>query len=395
MASEYLWPSPDLGCTRSLERLRAKLALLEQQADLLDMENQAAAAAEAQERSYERRNIDLIRAAHDRPRSLSAPALGASATADTVSELKSYLQAVVDADRAGDEVLSGITERHCITYAVEVVNAAVNELDRAAPGVGNNKAVQRLLDLATATLSTLAHRSSARELMLSCGAVPALISLFAPAPRRPAAAVSSALSALGALSADAACRAALRGQGAAGAVVRLLRAAAAGGGIGLGGAACAAGEEPFVADTATVVAAAGALGLLASRDPVVKDTIRFLGGIEVLVELMAPPNTFTVAEAARSCLSCLKADNPKNESEILQAVRTSAALARDHGCLRDALDPPPLRRRRLRRRWRRGRGCGAVDLECLPGQPWGSTWSTLPVQSSAPCCLRAAGRRKA
>jgi hypothetical protein len=45
-------------------------------------------------------------------------------------------------------------------------------------------------------------------------------------------------------------------------------------------------------------AAAGALCLLAAKDPVVQDSVRYLGGIELLVDMLAAPKT-CVAKTAR------------------------------------------------------------------------------------------------
>jgi hypothetical protein len=55
-------------------------------------------------------------------------------------------------------------------------------------------------------------------------------------------------------------------------------------------------------------ASAAALSLLAARDPVVSDTLRYLGALPLLVELLNSPN-LTVTEAARydasTCNLCL------------------------------------------------------------------------------------------
>ncbi len=48
--------------------------------------------------------------------------------------------------------------------------------------------------------------------------------------------------------------------------------------------------------------------------------------------------TSTGPKTSRYCLACLKHGNPRNEADILQAVRTSPALARDFERLRDALE---------------------------------------------------------
>jgi hypothetical protein len=89
--------------------------------------------------------------------------------------------------------------------------------------------------------------------------------------------VANAASALGNLAADPDCRRELRRQGGVGALVRLLKADAPG---------------------AMQAAAAGALCLLGARDPIVSESVRYLGGIDLLVELLAAPKA-SLAQVAR------------------------------------------------------------------------------------------------
>lgn len=97
--SDLLQPCSS-GLPTSLEKLRSKLVLLEAQAGLLD----------EWEAGRQLQGGKLLKARFP------------SSTADIVSELKTYLEAVVDADRAGDSVLCSITQQHCIDYAVQVIN---------------------------------------------------------------------------------------------------------------------------------------------------------------------------------------------------------------------------------------------------------------------------------
>lgn len=87
----------------SMEKLRSKLALLEAQADILDDWE-----AERQRAPCQTAHIKAAR----------APCV----VADMISELKTYLEAVVDADRAADPLLLSITQQHCISYAVRVID---------------------------------------------------------------------------------------------------------------------------------------------------------------------------------------------------------------------------------------------------------------------------------
>ncbi len=61
--------------------------------------------------------------------------------------------------------------------------------------------------------------------------------------------------------------------------------------------------RPDVEPTAQTAAAA-ALSLLASRDMVIQDSVRYLGGIELLVDLLASPDAYLseVARCGRVCM---------------------------------------------------------------------------------------------
>ncbi|GBF90854.1 hypothetical protein Rsub_03708 [Raphidocelis subcapitata] len=289
--------SPRADATPALERLRRKLA--------------AAAAAGDGDGDAEDGGCGcdgsgggggFIRAA-----AAPAPEPAAASAAALTSDLKTYLEAVVEADRAGDALLASITQQHCIGAAVAAVNAVE---DGALP---QGKGTHALLELASSTLCALSQRPFAHPLLLSAGAVPPLVSLLSPAHTTCAAA--NAACALGNLAANAAARRAVRAHGGVGALVRLLRPDAPGG---------------------MQAAAASALCLMAARDTVVQDSVRYLGGIDLLVDLLAAPRA-SVARVARYCLASLQHGNPRNEADILQAVRTSPALAKDFSRLRDAV----------------------------------------------------------
>jgi hypothetical protein len=74
-------------------------------------------------------------------------------------------------------------------------------------------------------------------------------------------------------------------------------------------------------------ASAAALSLLAARDPVVSDTLRYLGALPLLVDLLNSPHLNTT-EAARCCLLSLKHNNPRNASEILSCLRSNQELCK-------------------------------------------------------------------
>jgi hypothetical protein len=91
--------------------LRQKLAVMEAEAAALDDEWEA-----------ERRGQLLIKAAW--PASLSSSSKSPTSTSAAASELRAHLEAVLDADRSGDELLLSITAQHCTRCAVNVVNGA-------------------------------------------------------------------------------------------------------------------------------------------------------------------------------------------------------------------------------------------------------------------------------
>ncbi len=62
-------------------------------------------------------------------------------------------------------------------------------------------------------------------------------------------------------------------------------------------------------------AAAAALSLLAARDLVVQDSVRYLGGLTHLIDLLASTDAF-VSETARYTLLALRHGNVKNQAEV-------------------------------------------------------------------------------
>eukprot|EP00879_Flechtneria_rotunda_P012199 GHRR01012740.1.p1 GENE.GHRR01012740.1~~GHRR01012740.1.p1 ORF type:complete len:515 (+),score=197.13 GHRR01012740.1:1110-2654(+) len=184
---------------------------------------------------------------------------------------------------------------------------------RPAALLGVLQGSQVLADLSAATLCMLSQRAPAHEPMVNAGAIPVLLHLLDP--QQSIIAVDNAAKALGNLSADAACRSLMRSSGAVGALVRLLK--------------------PDCLESMQVSAAAS-LALLAARDSVVQDSLRYLGAIPLLVDLLASPSA-SVTEAARCCLSALKRNNTRNAADILASLRSSPDLAKDYWRLKGAI----------------------------------------------------------
>lgn len=110
------------------------------------------------------------------------------------------------------------------------------------------------MELAASTVAMFAGRASAVPVLLSAGAMPVICRILSPlfAPG----VVSSIASAVGNMADNLDARLAFRAHGGVSALVRLLR--------------------PDV-DSAVQASAASALALLASRDLVVQDSVRYLG----------------------------------------------------------------------------------------------------------------------
>jgi hypothetical protein len=278
-----------------VDRTRAKLALLEARAGALDALAGLPPASDGDFGGDGDGGDFLI------PTARGPPSPGAPA-----AELRLLLQAVADADAAGGGALAALTQRHAVMFATRIVE------DAAPPPLG--RAARNLLEVAAAALCALSQRPAAHAALLDAGSVPALISLLSPAA--PRAAAADAASALGNAAAHTGCRRALRAHGGVGALVALLQP----------------GGAPLLQ-----AAAAGALCLVAAHDAVIQDSVRYLGGIDALVELLASDRP-ALSEVARYCLAALRRGNARNAADILQAVRASRPLARDFARLRDALE---------------------------------------------------------
>lgn len=93
----------------------------------------------------------------------------------------------------------------------------------------------------------------------------------------------------------------------------------------------------FAGSCVLQVAAAAALSLLSAHDPVIQDSIRYLGGIAHLVAMMASPDP-AVVEVARCCLHSLRHQNYRNQAEIVTSIRSSPGLTKDYYRLSTAAD---------------------------------------------------------
>ncbi len=108
--------------------------------------------------------------------------------------------------------------------------------------------------------------------------------------------------AVGSLASSEAARLSFRANGGVGAAVRLLR--------------------PDV-DASAQTAAAAALSLLGARDAVVQDSVRYLGGLAHLVDLLASHDAY-LSETARYALLALRHGNVKNQAEVRPWARGRA-----------------------------------------------------------------------
>ncbi|KAG1677479.1 hypothetical protein FOA52_001935 [Chlamydomonas sp. UWO 241] len=224
-----------------------------------------------------------------------------------VSELKRYLQSVYDSDLLADPALIDITSEHCIGYAVHL-------LDVVSDSRYEQHGSFSVMELAASTLQMFCGRPAATPLLLSAGAVPVIVRLLSPL--YPEAVVVRMANCLGALADDFEARLAVRAHGGAGALVRLLR--------------------PDV-EAAVQAAAGSALSLLSARDAVIQDTVRHLGGIDCLVDLLATGDAY-VSEVSRYALASLRRGNVSNQADVITLLRACPALSRDLGRLRAVSD---------------------------------------------------------
>ncbi|GAX82754.1 hypothetical protein CEUSTIGMA_g10180.t1 [Chlamydomonas eustigma] len=217
-----------------------------------------------------------------------------------VKELRQHLQGVIDADLTSDSVLRVFTSEACIDYTVKLVDI-VADIARTYDREGS----YRVLELAASTLAMFSGRASALPALLKYGAVPAMIKLLSPL--FPQVIVITAADALGNLSENVSARLSFRGHGGVGSLVRLLR---------------------NDVDSSVKIAAAASLSQYASLDGVVQDSVRYIGGIDLLVALLASQDA-NLAKVARVCLLSLRRGNPKNQAEIMNCIRNNVELAKD------------------------------------------------------------------
>ncbi|KAJ9513643.1 hypothetical protein QJQ45_006201 [Haematococcus lacustris] len=326
-----------------LNKTRAKVESLERRASLLA------------EHEVERRRQDLLDSLSERYRELGPQLRDMS---HHVAELKAYLQSVYDADLLGDGPLQDLAAEHCVGYVTRLLDLLAEPSKAASKGAADaypdartstlkpacatashtqlpsasQAQLQQLglesistalepishgqldfefghvcgvMELASSTLAMLAGRAPVAGLMHAAGSLSVMVKLLSPL--FPTVVVVNVSNAVGNLAPDAPCRLAFRAAGGVGALVRLLRSDV---------------------DTTAQTAAAAALSLLAARDVVIQDSVRYLGGIELLVELLASPDTY-LAEVARYALLALRHGNVKNQAEIITSVRGSSALVKD------------------------------------------------------------------
>eukprot|EP00798_Chlamydomonas_sp_ICE-L_P012446 gene12446-15650_t len=237
---------------------------------------------------------------------------------DYVSELKAYLKAVYDADLVGDSLLQEIATEHCLGFTVKLMDAladgshysetgtyGVLELATSTAAMFSQHGTYGVLELATSTAAMFSQRAYAVPMMYDNGAVAVLIRLLSPV--FPSVCVVHVANALGNLSSDLSCRLTMRSGGGVGALVRLLRSDVEG---------------------SVQAAAAAAISLLAARDMVVQDSVRLLGGVDLLVDLLASDDIY-VSEVARYCLISVRHGNIKNQTEIITSMRTNPLLAQN------------------------------------------------------------------
>ncbi|GFR52021.1 hypothetical protein Agub_g14445 [Astrephomene gubernaculifera] len=268
-----------------LNATRARVEALEARATL------------AEEYELERRKLELLQRLQDKYAALNS-VLGTDAGL-AITELREHLQAVYDADLLSDTQLRALTMLHAVTYTTRTLDR-LSEPGRYA--VEGNSGV---LELGASTLAMFSTRAGAAVAFAEACTAPVLIKLLSPlyAP----VVVVNVANTIGNLAEDLDMRLALRTGGGIGALVRLLRPD------------CEASVQ---------AAAAGALSLLAARDIVVQDSVRYLGGIDLLVDLMVTADAYT-AEAARYCLLSLRRGNTKNQAEIIAAIRANSNVVRN------------------------------------------------------------------
>lgn len=267
-----------------LNATRAKVEALEARAMLLE------------DYEVERKKLAVLQRLQEQHGAL-APALADANAA--VRELKSHLQSVYDADLLLDPELRALTALHAVAYATRT-------LDRMSePGRYSMEGSAGVLELASSTLAMFSSRPGAGAAFAEAGTAPVLIKLLSPL--FPPVVVINICNNVGNMADDYDFRQALRTGGGVGALVRLLR-----------------GD----CETAVQAASAGALSLLSARDIVIQDSVRYLGGIDLLVDMMVTGDTYT-AETARYCLLSLRHGNVRNQADIIASIRANPGLVKN------------------------------------------------------------------
>ncbi|GAX79983.1 hypothetical protein CEUSTIGMA_g7422.t1 [Chlamydomonas eustigma] len=217
-----------------------------------------------------------------------------------INELKQYLQSVYDADLLSDPALQTLTSEHCIDYTVKLVGAVAD-----IAGKYENEGSYGVLELAASTLAMFSGRPSAIPSLLKFGAIPAIVTLLSPL--FPPVVVINAANSVGNVADDMNARLSFRANGGVGSLVRLLR------------------DD---VEVSVQTSAAAALTQVSSLDVVVQDSVRYLGGIDLLVNLLASEDAY-LAEVTRLCLHSLRRGNVKNQAEVITSIRSSVKLAKD------------------------------------------------------------------
>ncbi|PNW72513.1 hypothetical protein CHLRE_16g687182v5 [Chlamydomonas reinhardtii] len=268
-----------------LNATRARVEALEARASL------------AEEYENERRKLDLLQRLQDKYSALSPIVVTDASLA--IADLREHLQGVYDADLLSDPQLRALTMLHAVAFSTRT-------LDRfSEPGRYALEGSAGVLELGASTLAMFSSRAGGAVAFAEAFAVPVLVKLLSPL-YAPVVVVNIA-NAIGNLADDLDIRLALRSGGGIGALVRLLRPD------------CEASVQ---------AAAAGALSLLAARDIVVQDSVRYLGGVDLLVDLLVTADAYT-AEAARYCLLSLRRGNTKNQAETIAAIRANSNVVRN------------------------------------------------------------------
>uniref|UniRef100_A0A7S0UYY4 SAM domain-containing protein n=1 Tax=Polytomella parva TaxID=51329 RepID=A0A7S0UYY4_9CHLO len=267
-----------------LNRTKAKVEALEKRAGLLA------------EYELERKKLDVLTRLQDQYGSIS-PALSDATFA--ITELKAQLQAVYDADVLLDRELQALTSQHAVSYAVRVLDRMSEPSRYALEGSAG------VLELASSSLCMFSQRAGAGDYFSEANSVPVLVKLLSPL--YPPIVVINISNTVGNMSSDLDFRVAFRSAGGVGALVRLLRPDC---------------------ESAVQAAAASGLSLLSSRDLVVQDSVRYLGGLDLLVDLLVTGDAYT-AETARYCLLALRQGNTRNQADIISAIRANGALLKN------------------------------------------------------------------